>query len=103
MKFFCAVFSIYVLFLTMLPCMDKHEDIVVQKSEITPVTSHGHDQDIDHCSPFCTCNCCASPKIQQEMIISFTTFPVTEKYFLEISTTLVSFHSSAIWQPPQLS
>lgn len=102
MKFLAILFSIYILVLTAIPCIDKPDDPTLQKTEVSP-QSGSHHQDIDHCSPFCTCNCCSSPKIQQEVTIDFNSYPVLLGRFAEVSFNMIAFHLADIWQPPQLS
>jgi hypothetical protein len=102
MKIFACLLSFYILFLTAIPCVDKPEDNSVQKTEISPKTTDSHQQDIDHCSPFCTCNCCSSPKIQQELVITFNSFSILQASYSVLSSgNFTSSHIAAIWQPPQ--
>jgi hypothetical protein len=69
--------------------------------------SQANDQqhnDGDHCSPLCTCNCCASPVIQQDFTIQFDSFSFLQGgFYPELSSEFVSCYSGSIWQPPQLS
>ena len=103
MKFFAYILSFYILILTAIPCMDEHEDNTLQKTEISPKTTHDHQQDIDHCSPFCTCNCCASPVLQFNVVIEFICFKYSVYDFPEYNTTITSSFFASIWQPPQFS
>ena len=103
MKVFVYILSIYILFLTAVPCVDKPDNCDVHKTEISGKTTNGHNEDIDHCSPFCTCNCCASPKIQQEVLISFNSYQFLIKCCMEYTITKVSAHTASVWQPPRLN
>lgn len=103
MKLFAFILSFYILVLTAIPCIDKPEDNTLQKTEIAPKTTDNQHQDIDHCSPFCTCNCCSSPKIQQNIAIEFNNYQFLLECFSEYSSILVSYHFASIWQPPQLN
>jgi len=91
--------------LTAIPCIDQPEDHAAQKMEITQ--SQGDDQhheDGDNCSPLCTCNCCASPVIQQDFSIQFDSFSFLQECLSpEYPSAFVSCYSGSIWQPPQLS
>jgi len=91
--------------LTAVPCVDRPEDHAMQKNEISQSQSeHQHHDGDDHCSPFCTCNCCASPVIQQDFSINFESYSYLQASFSPAySSQFVSFYSGSIWQPPQLS
>ena len=104
MKIFTYLFAVYILALTTLPCVDKPEELVMQKSEFTKsTTTHHHQSDIDLCSPFCTCNCCASPVIQPDLAISFESFPILlQSIHTEYVSGFISYPSASIWQPPRL-
>jgi hypothetical protein len=61
MKYFAYILSFIVLVLTVNPCIDGLKDNALQKSEISQSTNNNnHQNDTDHCSPFCTCQCCQS-------------------------------------------
>ena len=100
MRIVAFILSLYVLVLTAIPCVDKPEDTALQKCVLSSKTAD-HQQEIDHCSPFCTCNCCASPKIQQEADVVFTSLEVQYDYFTAATPRLTSSHFTAVWQPPQ--
>lgn len=103
MKIFVFIFSVYILFLTAVPCIDKPEDHTLVKSEISPLTKNPTHQDCDHCSPFCTCNCCSSPKIQQDIILVFNSFELVTEYSAVYLPGVSASPSTRIWQPPQFS
>ena len=102
MKFFACILSIYILVLTAMPCCDKPDKIALQKTEISQKTNDLPCQDIDLCSPFCTCNCCSSPKIQQETIVAFDSTPFEHIYFAELTVKSGSSVIVPVWQPPRL-
>jgi len=93
--------------LTAIPCIDLPEGQAVQKSEIVQSQGdhhHHNDKDGDHCSPLCTCNCCASPVIQQDFTIQFDGFSFLQECISsEYTSEFVFFYCHSIWQPPQLS
>jgi len=101
MKFFALILSAYIMVLTAIPCMDKPEDLSLITTKISAKTSSSYQQDIDHCSPFCTCNCCSSPKIQQEIAIEFICSRIIHLRFAENSPASVSAPACAVWQPPR--
>ncbi len=44
-----------------MPCIDVPKDNILHKIEISNQNQDTpHQDDTDHCSPFCTCNCCQS-------------------------------------------
>ena len=102
MKFFACILSLYILVLTAMPCCDRPDDGALHKTQISQKTSDLPYQDIDLCSPFCTCNCCSSPKIQQETTVVFDSTPVEHKYFGELTVKLVTSVVVPVWQPPRL-
>jgi hypothetical protein len=61
MKYFAYILSFIVIALTVNPCIDGLKDSTLQKSEISHSQDNSnHQNDTDHCSPFCTCQCCQS-------------------------------------------
>lgn len=66
MKWFCHIFSLYLLTLSCLPCSDGDHDHVGQSSGMTVIyvtSGNGypsHEQCNDVCSPFCGCHCCTT-------------------------------------------
>lgn len=104
MKFLACILSIYILVLTTLPCHDTNEcedNAKVQMSQ--NMTNNSQEvPDVDLCSPFCDCNCCASITVQSIFKIDFTfdTFFTVQypKYISDFS----SFNFTSIWQPPKL-
>lgn len=103
MKIFVLILSLYILFLTAIPCVEKPEDCDFDKAGVSGKTSHSHDEDIHHCSPFCTCNCCSSPKIQQDAVMEFNSFQFLLTSITHFSIPKVTPHISTIWQPPRLN
>ena len=104
MKFFACILSLYILVLVAIPCVDKPEDHTLQKSEITQNTTDNNQNECDQCSPFCTCNCCASPVIQFDFNVQFDSLTFLQKCISpEYVPIFVSPYSGTIWQPPQLS
>jgi hypothetical protein len=61
MKIFAYIVSFIVIVLTVNPCIDGLKGNGTQKSEISQSTNtNNHQNEKDHCSPFCTCQCCQS-------------------------------------------
>jgi len=74
MKLLAAILSIYILVLTALPCIDEPEDHSVQKNVITQNSTDNHQHEENHCSPFCTCQCCATPVVFSNFVVHFECF-----------------------------
>ena len=102
MKVLALILSVYVLVLTAIPCVDVPKDDNLHKTEITNSSSDQHEHTTDLCSPFCTCDCCVSPIINNSTIV-FTCTPITQKITTAYYNSFVSSLFATIWQPPKLS
>jgi len=58
MKALAVFLSLYVIVLSCIPCPDMADQYNLHRTEIAQSPSHGDHGDADHCSPFCTCQCC---------------------------------------------
>ena len=59
MKIFAYILSFFILALTVNPCIDRSYDNTLQKLELSQSTNNdNHHTENDHCSPFCSCQCC---------------------------------------------
>ena len=58
MKAVAIFLSFYIVLLSAIPCVDEVRHNASQKVELSPNTTNSHPNDIDHCSPFCSCQCC---------------------------------------------
>jgi len=104
MKFFAFILSFYVLVLTAMPCIDVHQDNVTHKTEVSQNSQNTHHHsDADNCSPFCTCNCCATPMVCQMEQVDLQVSVIVREHITSYPTLLVTQRSGDIWQPPQLS
>ena len=106
MKYFWAIFSIYILVLFTMPCGDEkdcnefaetHTSITADNSQNTP-----HQDGI--CSPFCNCACCGSQgfNIEPFPAVSIAFSQSAEKEIIPYESQFLSQFTSNIWQPPQL-
>lgn len=92
-----------VLSISILPCADGATlaDTELDHYELTQ-SDPKSDNHQDACSPFCTCNCCASLSV---MCTVTTVYAVTVCHHLKHASFIEArTHSIAlpIWQPPQL-
>jgi len=103
MKLFAYILSVYILVLTGFPCSEVSEENIWHKSGLSQqIPNDGHDN-TDHCSPFCTCDCCTCPVVHTENVIGFAIFPFSQKYISVYSSAYISSLFVSIWQPPKLS
>jgi hypothetical protein len=75
----------------------------MQKVELGQNTNGCHQDNSDHCSPFCTCDCCISPIVYKETNFQFNVFSFAEENFIDYLFNYNSDLSYSIWQPPKLS
>jgi hypothetical protein len=104
MKYLSLIFSIYILYLVSVPCVDDPLHICSKISEQTsdqaPIS---HPDHADACSPFCVCSCCnVMVTISPVTIINQPYFSFQRSLVPESSTFISSF-SLTFWQPPKLS
>lgn len=101
MKYFAFILSVYVLGLTVIPCVDVPKDDNLHKIELSNTSSDHHETNHDLCSPFCICVCCVAPIIiltaNSNTICSFEIKKMVSKYTNDIGSFLIS----KVWQPPQ--
>jgi hypothetical protein len=100
MKLFAFIMSLIVLVLTVIPCPDVPTDHSVQKVELSATTSSHHHSDADHCSPFCTCQCCQGSFYVSHMAVTFST-EIIEISYNESPSTLQSVELFDFLIPPQ--
>lgn len=105
MRIALIVLAFYTAALSCIPCKDKVSSnsyattaAFVQSAMDTP-----QSLDIDLCTPFCTCSCCASVSLQQQgasILVkgSFSTFENITFVYLSRSH---SGDLTSIWQPPR--
>jgi len=101
MRFLALIFSMYILLLTSLPCKEMKEKDHAQNAPVSQ-SSNNHDN-CNECSPFCTCNCCATPMVCQLDLVDFQVSTIVRKHETTYPTLFVTQLSGDIWQPPQLS
>jgi hypothetical protein len=102
-KVITILLSLYIGFLTCVPCVDADACADEQDaSEQLIISSHDHIQpEADMCSPFCICNCC-NPHVTQPGYFVYDAFnPVFEDNNSILKTHSEKSVSHAIWQPPR--
>lgn len=103
MKLFTSIFSIYILLLTGLKCVDVPSSNDLTKIEINSSGNDGNHHDTDHCSPFCICDCCVTPVIQQNSSPYTDHLEFTNLEYPVYSVSYISSLFVTVWQPPKLS
>jgi hypothetical protein len=92
------------LVLLAYPCQDcgDHRDCRHKASQ-TDSQNNQDDNQCDHCSPFCVCNCCNVPAmISVHMFqgnISDLIIPLENEFIANTSEGV----TLTVWQPPKLS
>ena len=103
MKVSVCILSLYLLVLIVIPCVDLPKDNELGHTEFFQNTSESSPDDIDLCSPFCTCNCCVSPVVSQAYFTLVYQFMLLQEYNYDIITADISSPFVNIWQPPKIS
>ena len=101
MKILAYILSFVFLALIANPCIDKPNDNILQKSEISQTTTN-HDQqtDNDHCSPFCSCQCCQT-NFYVSNITSASLFNELEITYSDYFQSLQSLELFDFYIPPK--
>jgi hypothetical protein len=102
MKFLAVILSVYVFCLTIMPCVDGLAADLIPGPEVIHNEAASQQQECGHCSPFCTCDCCASQVLTKENLINFEYSTISEKF---ITFYTPDYHSSSyffIWHPPKI-
>ncbi|WP_157447121.1 DUF6660 family protein [Cytophaga aurantiaca] len=107
MRIFIAIFSIYIIVLSMMPCTDAvtcEKDIHTKEQTATHQHNHREDE-ADSCSPFCVCACCgvsgvifSSPKLFFIRTKKATTPVLASTY----NSEFISTYYYTFWQPPKI-
>ena len=110
-KWLTTILALYLTGLSLWPCADEALSIIGQGNQgafisaktASSEASHDHQ---DHCTPFCSCACCAAT------ITVASQFHYSPAYLVEVALvattdfqyTLLQWADplSAIWQPPKL-
>ncbi|MEI6747542.1 MAG: DUF6660 family protein [Bacteroidales bacterium] len=104
MKLSSFILALYLLALMAIPCIDvqRHESMNQIEFSRQSQNTH-HHSDADNCSPFCTCNCCATSVIFQEFPVQLTCFSFSTKQHFHFRSENFSGPPASIWQPPKIA
>ena len=104
MRFIAVFLSLYIVFLSCMPCGDMKDckELNGDKIEFSTSNHSDHHNDTETCSPFCSCVCCGQTVSVGicKTEIKCTVYSTTPKFFFPSSSFSSEFHSS-IWQPPK--
>jgi len=104
MKFLAIILSFYLLLLTAIPCIDAKADNKMQNTELSQEKQDNHHHsDSDNCTPFCSCNCCATSVVFQAYEVQLNCFPFCEKQYFPVTSAFISDTLASIWQPPKIA
>ena len=104
MKSLAIILSFYLIILTAIPCIDRYYEVnSAHKTELSQENQDTNHSDSDNCSPFCTCNCCATAVVFPTQAVKLMCFPFQEKQYFPISYIFISDPLASIWQPPKIA
>lgn len=111
MKYFAAIFSLYFLVLSIIPCTDIHATEISADRTLNGMLFEQHqdcphEKEQDFCPPFCICNCCGqiflTPQPFKFGISSLNILHLREINSFYYAENWQSDYLSAIFRPPQL-
>lgn len=79
MKALAIFLSVYIVLLSCTACADVVQHSAFKKVQICQNTANARDG-LDHCSPFCTCQCCNASFNISNNILSFFIEPLGNVY-----------------------
>jgi len=101
MKIFAYILSFIVLVLTVNPCIDGLMNNGKHKSEISQSADNSnYPNEEDHCSPFCTCQCCQSNFFVTDISTSSAVAELEIRY-IEYSPKFQSLNLFDFYNPPK--
>ena len=102
-KILAGLLAFYMLALIFMPCNDTCDSKVHHGITTIQSAQEHHEAENDICSPFCTCNCCATSVVISTAVAITTFFPSADKDFLVYDTPFFTSITADHWQPPKLS
>lgn len=105
MRLLTFIIGCYVLGLSFLPCGDRLECDIKAPVSISSAAGHDdHRHSEEHCTPFCSCSCCASSVSTRAIsqIDVTQSMPLT-RYYSIYHPSFSPAPCFGIWQPPKIS
>ena len=103
MKLIASILSIYILLITGLKCVDVPANDDLTKIENSTSGSDDNHHDSDKCYPFCICDCCVTPVIQQNNSPCTDCQEIIIQEYPVYAVSYISSLIATIWQPPKIS
>jgi hypothetical protein len=100
-QYLATIIAAYIFVLTVIPCTHK-VDCLNHHLVQTETLSKSLVSDTDHCSPFCTCNCCSTPVIYHFAVLHFEYFFSLNKPFYPLQEGKTINSDTSFWQPPKI-
>lgn len=98
MKVFAIILSIIVLGLTLTPCIDSAES---RCSTTTAMDQqHPHSDDVDLCSPFCTCHCCQTCVNMPLALFNLVHCPIPVRLYISTRQDILHEFRIDLYKPP---
>ena len=102
-KIVSGLLAIYMLALVFMPCKDVCDSQHLHAITTIQSAQEHHEAENDVCSPFCTCNCCASYVVISGGVAITTFFPTADKDFPVYDTPFFTSITADHWHPPKRS
>jgi hypothetical protein len=102
MKVLTLILTLYILVLIAIPCVDRLFEGTSHTTEHAGSAGHNHENEEDHCSPFCDCNCCGTLVLSIETIVLPEAAAIPAKVVFWYPTKFISEPYRSIWLPPEL-
>ena len=102
-KIIAGLLALYMLALIFMPCRDTCDSQKLPSIITIQSAQEHHEAEDDICSPFCSCNCCASYVVIANIASLHTYFHSADKDFPIYKSVFYSSISADHWQPPKLS
>ena len=102
MRLFSFIWIIIILAAYVVPCSDATVMEDNTSYESVEKTAGHHQNEVDGCSPFCSCTCCSFPTVAQSLFHITFYSPFSPLVFNEYSQGDFIEISLPIWQPPKI-
>ncbi|MET1054184.1 MAG: DUF6660 family protein [Pedobacter sp.] len=104
MKNIALLFSLFFLYLALMPCQDKEDASVSEVYTSVQKDQSAHNQkEQESCPPFCSCYCCSTVRhLASSVALPVYSKTVTRQY-PDYAISSVKEQPIKIWQPPQIA
>jgi hypothetical protein len=103
MKWFALIFSLYIIFLLTLPCVDDTRTCAIIRAENVPDNNKHQSNDMpDECSPFCFCSCCSISVVLTSFHFECKPVVLSESPDFPTYKSHVAGFIPSVWQPPKI-